>query len=216
MTETPAPPVFDAGFRQTLEDLLLWRRDVRHFRTDPLPPGALDDLIRLTCLSPSVGNSQPWRFVTVEDPARRAAVRQSFLTANAEALADYHGERARMYAGLKLTGLDRAPVQMAVFCDTDPAAGYGLGRRTMPQTLHYSVAGAIMALFLVARARGIGVGIVSIIDPAEVKAALDVPQSWDLVAYLCIGYPEADHNVPELVRTGWQDRLSPADLTLRR
>lgn len=216
MNDVPTPPVFDAAFCQSLEELLRWRRDVRHFRTDALPPGVIEELIELTCLSPSVGNSQPWRFVTVDDPARRAGVRQSFLAANADALSDYEGERARLYATLKLEGLDRAPVQMAVFCETQPAAGYGLGSRTMPQTLQYSVAGAIMALFLVARARGIGMGIVSIIDPPTVKAALSVPDSWELVAYLCIGYPEEQHNVPELVRVGWQDRLPMEELILRR
>src|SRR5690606_17930060 len=81
------PPDFDDAFRGRLELLLRWRRDVRRFRTDPLDPALLDRLLALADLAPSVGNSQPWRFVSVETPAARAAVRANFTAANAEALA---------------------------------------------------------------------------------------------------------------------------------
>lgn len=213
---TPAAPVFDEAFRQRLADLILWRRDVRRFRTDPVSPALIDALIRLACLSPSVGNAQPWRFVLVEDAAVRARVRRSYAAANSDALHAYQGDRAKLYATLKLSGMDQAPVQMAVFCETAPEEGQGLGRRTMPQTLQYSVAGAVQTLQLAARAYGIGVGVVSILDPAEVQAALEVPDTWDLVAYLCLGYPEEEHVDPELERYGWQDRLSWQTFVSRR
>ena len=65
---------FDPGFRETLGDLIAWRRDVRRFRADPVDDAVLRQCLDLACLSPSVGNSQPWRFVRVTDPDRRAAV----------------------------------------------------------------------------------------------------------------------------------------------
>lgn len=210
------PPVFDQMFRHKLEDLIEWRRDVRRFRTAPLDPDILDHLIALTCLSPSVGNAQPWRFVKVEDAVRRVQVRHCFSACNSEALHSYAGEQAKLYATLKLAGLDQAPVQLAVFCETDPEEGHRLGRQTIPQTLQYSVAGAVQTFSLAARAWGIGVGIVSILDPKEVAAILDVPKTWDMVAYLCIGYPEEEHKDPELVRHGWQDRLPMEQVVLRR
>ena len=80
-------PDFDAGFRAKLADLILWRRDVRKFRRDPLPGASIDRLLRLACLAPSVGLSEPWRFVLVEDPAKRQRMRENFKAANAEALA---------------------------------------------------------------------------------------------------------------------------------
>jgi 5,6-dimethylbenzimidazole synthase len=95
-------PEFDEAFRAQLLQLVAWRRDVRRFRPDPLPPGTLDRFIETACLAPSVGLSQPWRFVTVEDPARREAVRAEFRACNAEALASYAGDRAGRYAALKL------------------------------------------------------------------------------------------------------------------
>ena len=77
---------FDDTFRQHLRELFVWRRDVRRFRADPLPAGAIDRLIETACLSPSVGLSQPWRFVVVEDAARRRAVIDDFRACNADAL----------------------------------------------------------------------------------------------------------------------------------
>jgi 5,6-dimethylbenzimidazole synthase len=210
------PPVFDQAFQKQFINLLLWRRDVRRFRTDPIPQEDIDDLIKEACLAPSVGNCQPWRFVKVNDPKRRKLIRDSFERANNEALNDYHGERAKLYASLKLQGMDQAPVQLAVFADEETEAGMGLGRKTMPEMLDYSAVAAVQLLWLAARVKGIGVGWVSILEPDVVGRTLDVPDHWRLIAYLCIGYPEQDHVVPELVREGWQDRIDPDALTLER
>jgi 5,6-dimethylbenzimidazole synthase len=210
------PPQFDRHFNETFEQLLLWRRDVRRFRRDPVDPVLLDRLLALACLAPSVGNAQPWRFVKVDEPERRVAVRVNFVSCNSEALHDYSGERAKLYATLKLSGLDDAPVQLGVFCDRNTEAGHGLGRRTMPETMDYSVVSAIHTLWLAARIHGLGLGWVSIIDPERVRDALEVPKDWNLVAYLCLGYPEEESDEPELVRFGWQAREDMAKLVLKR
>ena len=209
-------PVFDQTFADNFEQLLVWRRDVRRFKTDALDPDTVKHLIELACLAPSVGNAQPWRFVSVANPERRAVVRRSFERCNQDALMDLHGEKARLYAQLKLSGLDDAPVQIAVLCDRGTEAGHGLGRRTMAETLDYSVVAAIHNLWLAARMVGIGVGWVSIIDPVEVTRALDVPESWHLVAYLCVGYPVDESDQPELARLGWQQRQAEAGIVLER
>lgn len=210
------PPRFDHGFRRQLEQLFRWRRDVRRFRTDPIDPAVVDTLIGLATLAPSVGNSQPWRFVKVDDPARREEIRRNFEACNRDALADYAGERARLYAELKLSGMDRAPVHLAVFVDRRTGAGAGLGRKTMPETLDYSVVGAVHTLWLAARAEEIGIGWVSILDPQQVHASLDLPEDWALVAYLCLGYPLENHLDPELERHGWQRRIDTADVVVQR
>ena len=209
-------PLFDSAFADKLTELFIWRRDVRRFTTEPASNDAVTELLEQACLAPSVGNSQPWRFVVVEDVGRRAAVRDAFEAANAEALAGYDGEKAKLYAGLKLAGLDRAPVQIAVFADPNPTEGAGLGRRTMPQAVHYSVVAAVQTLWLAARARGLGLGMISILDPLRVKQVCDVPETWDLVAYLCLGVPEEEHADPELARAGWQDRISLNRVVFKR
>lgn len=211
-----APPLFGEDFRAELDLLLRWRRDVRHFRTTPLPEGTLEDLVARACLSPSVGNSQPWRFVVVETPEKRAAIRAEFETCNAAALIAQVQDRAPNYAALKLAGLDDAPLHLAVFCDEATEAGHGLGRATMPETLRASAYGAVFALWLAARARGVGLGWVSILRPEQVAAILEVPEGWSLVAYLCLGFPSVEDDTPELERVGWQGPDDEATRILRR
>ena len=216
MSQTPAPPAFDAGFRERLDALFAWRRDVRRFDMRPLGEAEVADLLARAAQAPSVGLSQPWRFVQVESSGARAAIRGSFERCNRAALDGYEGERARLYAGLKLSGLDTAPLQWAVFCDGATAQGQGLGRATMPETLTWSVVGAIHLLWLAARARGLGLGWVSILEPGPVTEALDVPASWLFVAHLCLGWPEEEQDVPELERCGWQARTTVGRAVLVR
>jgi 5,6-dimethylbenzimidazole synthase len=202
------PPIFDRAFRDRLAKLFAWRRDVRRFKPDPVSSTLIEDLICTAALAPSVGNSQPWRFVNVETTAAREAVIANFNTCNAAALASYEGERAALYARLKLSGLREAPVHLAVFCDHATEAGSGLGRKTMPEALDYSVVAAIHTFWLCARAENLGVGWVSILDPRQVCRTLDVPAPWKLIAYLCVGFPLEEHVDPELVRHDWQPHLT--------
>lgn len=174
------PPRFDAAFKARFADLVRWRRDVRRFRSDPIEPRLIESLLALASHAPSVGLSEPWRFVLVETPARRAAIRENFARANDAALNGYAGERQARYARLKLEGLSQAPVHLAVCADETTAQGHGLGRQTMPETVRYSVVAAIQTLWLAARAEGLGVGWVSILDPEAVRATLDLPRAGRL------------------------------------
>jgi 5,6-dimethylbenzimidazole synthase len=210
------PPSFDAAFRARLRDLLIWRRDVRRFRADPLPDGTLESLIELACLAPSVGLSQPWRFVVVANDAIRTAIRQNFAACNADALSAQGASRTSLYARLKLAGLDEAPGHLAVFADRSTELGHGLGRRTMPEMIEYSAVTAVHTIWLAARAQGIGMGWVSILDPQAAAAALDVPADWKFIGYFCLGYPQADDTVPELEQSGWEQRRLPSSVILHR
>jgi len=191
-----------------LQRLLRWRRDVRHFRKDPVPEPLLEELRMAMELAPSVGNARPWQVIRVESPDLRAAIRADFLRCNAAAAARYQGRQRREYDALKLAGLDRAPVWLAVFTRIDPAEGHGLGRATMPQTLRQSTAMAIHALWLAARVRNLGLGMVSILDPARITALLQVPQDWEFSALLCLGWPEFSDDMPLLHRAGWQENTA--------
>ncbi|PNU04429.1 5,6-dimethylbenzimidazole synthase [Novosphingobium guangzhouense] len=201
-------PAFSPAFGDDLAALLAWRRDVRHFRRDPLDDALVAELLATAQLAPSVGNSQPWRFVRVRSADLRAA-----LAAHADAEvsragdAAYEGERRAAYGALKLHALDHAPEVIAVFCDEATPIGMGLGAATMPQTREWSVVMAIHTLWLAARAQGLGLGWVSIVRPDFVTELLAVAPSWRFVALLCLGHPEAEDDVPELERKGWQARL---------
>ncbi len=213
---TTASGRFGPAFQAELVELLRWRRDVRHFRGDPVPAALLETLLQTACLAPSVGLSQPWRFVSVEDPACREAVRENFRACNAEALAAQPDDHAARYARLKLAGLDQAPCHLAVFSLRDPPQGRGLGRRTMPATTAYSTVMAVHTLWLVARAAGLGLGWVSILDASAVSALLQAPADWELIGYLCLGYPEEEDDTPELQVLGWECRDPARAVLIRR
>lgn len=198
---------WDSEFRDQLHQLFRMRRDVRHFQRTALPVGAMKRLIDTACTAPSVGLSQPWRFVSVNDPSTRKQVEQDFYSQNQLAARQYNGQAQQQYLQLKLQGIRDAPEQLAVFVQQDPDQGKGLGRQTMPETVAYSVVAAIQNFWLAARAEGIGVGWVSIVDPQRTKAVLGVPASWQLIAYLCVGYPSTQATLtPELEQKNWEQR----------
>ncbi len=204
--ELVMPPEFDGDFQERLKDLIAWRRDVRRFRRDGVPQDILDDLLGLANLAPSVGNSQPWRWVNVASTQNRAGIIQNFERENNLAADTYDSDTREHYLSLKLAGLREAPVHYAVFCDEATNKGRRLGRQTMPEMLRYSAVLSVHTFWLAARAYGIGVGWVSIVDPKAVATLLDVPDDWALVAYLCVGWPEDEHVDPELQRAGWEAR----------
>lgn len=197
---------FAQSFQEELARLMRWRRDVRRFRTVPVDEALLQECLDAFLLAPSVGLSEPWRVLRVESDAARTAAYENFKTANAQALEGYAGDKAKMYAGLKLSGMAESPVQLAIYCDDETAKGAGLGAKSMPEMRRYSVVGAVNLFWLTARAKGLGVGWVSILDPVQLNQDLNAPEGWSLVAYLCVGYPETVSKTPELEKIGWEDR----------
>ncbi len=188
----------------TLARILRWRRDTRHFRPDPIPEALITTLRSAMDRAPSVGNSRPWRTFRVTSPTLRTAVRACFQRCNEDAAAAYPDARRTAYSRLKLAGLDRAPLHLAVFTETDPPEGHGLGRQTLPETLRQSTAMAIHTLWLTARAHNLGLGMVSILDGAEMERLFATPPGWSFTAYLCLGWPEFEDDTPLLDRVGWQ------------
>jgi 5,6-dimethylbenzimidazole synthase len=207
---------FSEPFREELLRLFQLRRDVRRFRPDPLPEDDFLALLEAAHTAPSVGLSQPWRFVRVQSIAARAAVTASFERANAAASAAYDDERGRLYRGLKLAGLREAPEHLLVCCHNDTSQGHGLGRATLPGTLRDSVLCAIQNLWLAARARGMAVGWISILDPEELREPLAIPPEWQWVAYLCMGWPEQERDHPELEAVGWEHRRPLSEVLFTR
>ena len=139
---------FDITQQNTLQDILTWRRDVRHFKSDPVPEDMLERLREAMQLAPSVGNARPWRIVRVKSSALRQSIRDNFEQANEKAAHLYQNEQKVEYSKLKLAGLDKAPEQFAVFTEIDPNEGHGLGRQTLPETLRQSTAMAVHTLWL--------------------------------------------------------------------
>jgi 5,6-dimethylbenzimidazole synthase len=198
---------FDESERRAVYRAIRERRDVRRgFLPEPLPDDLLNRLLEAAHNAPSVGLMQPWRFIVVRNPAIRRAIHNNFLDANQRALAEYEGERQKRYAGIKLEGILEAPQNLCVVCDSESSRGHKLGRLTMPETAIYSTVCAVQNLWLAARSEGIGVGWVSILEPALLRLTLKIPEHITPVAYLCLGYVDAFASEPDLERVGWEKR----------
>jgi len=199
---------FGDAERDAIYRVIAARRDVRRGYIDkPLPDEVLQRLLAAAHRAPSVGLMQPSRFIVVRDLAIRQAVHDLFEEANARAAATYDGEQRERYDALKLEGILEAPQNLCIVCDTGSERGHGLGRHTMPETAAYSTVCAIQNLWLAARAEGVGVGWVSILDPVRLRAALHIPEHMLPVAYLCLGYVDQFASEPELERSGWERRV---------
>lgn len=191
------------------------RRDVRRFRPDPVPDDVLERVLAAAHAAPSVGHSQPWRFVVVDDPAQRD---RAAVLADAERLAQAEQldpESARHLLDLQLEGIREAPLGVVVCCDRRaPAAGV-LGRATFPDADLWSCACAIENLWLTARAEGLGVGWVTLFAPADLAALVGLPDGVATLGWLCLGWPDERPPEPGLERAGWSRRAPLHTVVLR-
>jgi 5,6-dimethylbenzimidazole synthase len=202
-----------AAEREALYKVMRGRRDIRRFRPDPVPDAVVRRILEMAHLAPSVGFMQPWNFLLITSAEVRREVKALFEATNARELAHIDDpDRRALYARLKLEGILEAPLNLAVTCDGRRDAPFVLGRAPMPQTDLFSTCLAIQNLWLVARAEGVGVGWVSIIDPQAIARLLDLPAGVQLVAYLCVGYPTEFRPRPMLEEVGWKGRQPLADL----
>jgi len=195
----------------TLRDAIYGRRDIRKFRPDPVPDDVLHRILDAAHHAGSVGFMQPWNFIVVRDLALRRGVRASFERENARAAANYAGDRQALYASLKLEGILESPLNLCVTCD-QKRGGQVLGRNSIFETDLFSTCCAVQNLWLAARAEGVGVGWVSILDNAELARILEIPEGVVPVAYLCVGYPVEFPEQPALQTAGWRDRVPLAEL----
>ena len=196
--------------KRGLYDAIYKRRDVRRFLSDPVPKDVLARILDAAHHAGSVGFMQPWNFLIIQDKKIREAVYQNFLSANQQAAKRFSGEKGDLYDSLKLEGILECPINICVTCDSSRLGSHVLGRDTIPETDVFSTCCAIQNLWLAARAEGLGVGWVSILDVNQLKEELKIPKPIHLVAYLCLGYPEEFLDRPMLEKAGWAKRI-PVD-----
>jgi nicotinate-nucleotide--dimethylbenzimidazole phosphoribosyltransferase len=201
----------DDATRAALAAVIDGRRDVRRFRPDPVDDALIECVLGAAHRAPSVGLSQPWRFVVVRSTETRARVRALAERERARQAASF-GPRARAFLDQKVEGVLEAPVGVCVCCVPPPAGTEVLGRATIPATDIYSTACAIQNLWLTARADGLGVGWVSFYRPDELRAVLGIPEAVEPVAWLCVGWPDERPVRPGLERAGWAQRRPLADV----
>ncbi|GAB3066793.1 hypothetical protein GCM10027053_32950 [Intrasporangium mesophilum] len=199
----------------SLDRVIGARRDIRRFRPDPVPEDVLTAVLTAGHRGPSVGHSQPWRFVVVTDPATRDAAALMADRARLRQAAGMTEDSARGLLDLRLEGIREAPIGLVVACDRrTPAAGV-LGRATFPDTDLWSCAAAIENMWLSARAHGLGLGWVTLFEPSELADLLGLPDGVETLGWLCLGWPDERPPEPGLERAGWSKRLPLEAVVMR-
>lgn len=205
--EPEALGAFPEEARRAVYECIGLRRDVRHFKPEmPVDSAVLTRILEAAHQAPSVGHSQPWGFVLLVDTAQRERIRQSFLKCREAEAARFPSGRRAAYLAHKLEGIREAPLNLCVTVDLRDRGEAILGTTAQPEALRASVCCAVQNLWLAARVEGIGVGWVSIVEPAVLRQELELPPGVEPVAYLCLGHPVAFRRRPMLEETGWQAR----------
>ncbi|ODT18752.1 MAG: 5,6-dimethylbenzimidazole synthase [Mesorhizobium sp. SCN 65-12] len=206
---------FDHLARDAVYHAIATRRDVRsHFTPAPVDDDVLARLLQAAHHAPSVGYMQPWNFIVVRDMQRRQQVRDLFLAAREQELPAIEEERRALYRKLKLEGICESSLNLCVTCDRQRSRNSPLGRWHNPEMDLYSTVCAVQNFWLAARAEGVGVGWVSIIDAGALKQLLSIPEHVTPVAYLCVGRVSEFAQRPDLETHGWGRRLPLPDLIM--
>ena len=199
MSDTPHP--FSAAERAAVYRAIAERRDMRHFRPDPVDPAVLQRLLVAAHQAPSVGLMQPWRFLRMTEPGLRQKIHGLVAEAR-QCTASALDDRAQEFLKLKVEGILECG-ELLVAALMDGRERHIFGRRTLPEMDLASVACAIQNLWLAARAEGLGLGWVSIFDPEALARLLNMPAGAKPVAILCLGHVDAFYPAPMLVLEGW-------------
>ena len=203
----PAAPFTDAE-RAAVYRAIHTRRDVRNeFLGVDVPREVVMRILDAAHHAPSVGFMQPWNFIVIRDAGVRGSVHEAFQRAACAEERALPQERRALYRNLKLEGILKAPLNICVTCDRGRFGATGLGRTQQPDTDILSTACAVQNLWLAARAEGIGVGWVSILQDADLRGILGIPDEIAIVAYLCVGYVSQAYSQPELELRRWARRL---------
>lgn len=214
MTKVKSPAnEFTEEERRGLYRAVYERRDVRsQFLPDQIPESVIARLLSAAHHAASVGFMQPWDFILIEDRSIRQSVKDLFDRENQRAADNYQGETAALYKSLKLEGILDSPLNICVTCDRTRGGPNVLGRNTIIETDLFSACLAVQNLWLAARAEGVGVGWVSIVDPIELSKLLRLPEQVYPLAYLCLGYVTEFLPIPELELKRWRTRIPLRDL----
>jgi nicotinate-nucleotide--dimethylbenzimidazole phosphoribosyltransferase len=199
---------FDDDTVSALHRVIRARRDVRRYRPDPVPDELLRSVLAAGHQAPSVGHSQPWRFVVITEQTTRD---RAVLLSDRERLrqaAQLEPDRRTRLLDLQLEGIREAPVGVVVACDRRAAAAGVLGRASFPDADLWSCACAIQNIWLAARAAGLGLGWVTLFQPSDLAELLGLPDGVQTLGWLCLGWPDERPPEPGLERAGWSRRLS--------
>ena len=190
-------------------EVIYRRRDVRaQFNGEPVDPEVLSRVLSAANAAPSVGMSQPWDFILVEDPALRTKFADHVEQERIAFEGLLEGERMATFSKIKIEGILDSTIGIVVTYDSRRDGPVVLGRNTIDDAGLYSVCLAIENLWLAATNEGLGVGWVSFYKEEFLSGLMDLPANVRPIAWLCFGPVTHLEKIPDLERMGWQSRRS--------
>lgn len=208
----PSRDAFPPRLRRGLYEAIFRRRDIRAFRSDPVPDEILARVLVAAHHAPSVGFTQPWDFIVVRDLERRREAHRVFERERLKNATQFAGARREKFLSLKLEGILDAPLNLIVTCEPGRFGPGVLGKVAIREVEEYSTCLAVGNLWLAARAEGLGVGWVSILRNDALRKIFAIPRGVIPIAYLCIGYAKSFPRRPLLETAQWAPRLPPSKL----
>ncbi|MGB3751732.1 MAG: 5,6-dimethylbenzimidazole synthase [Arcobacteraceae bacterium] len=190
--------------QKLLHNIIISRRDIRgnNFLSKKIKKRYINKILDAGLHAPSVGFSQPWKFLVIENDEVKKSVYENFNQAYDKSKKYF--KNRKLYTKLKLEGIIETPINIAVFYKKPTKKV--LGQTSSKKMGEYSVVCAIQNMWLMARALNIGLGWVSILDHKKVQKTLKVSSKYKLVGYLCVGYPKEFLDIPELETLKWEKK----------
>jgi 5,6-dimethylbenzimidazole synthase len=188
--------------RDAIYRVIQQRRDIRHFLSDPIEKTTLDRILRAGHQAPSVGLMQPWRIIRITDRKIRSSI-QKLVDRERIKTAEQLAERQHEFLKLKVEGIETC-AELLVVALMDQREEHIFGRRTMPEMDLASVACAIQNMWLASRAEGIGMGWVSLFEPADLGHLLAIPNDAQAIAIICLGHVDEFYSAPMLALENWR------------
>ena len=205
---------FNSQDLETLTKIIASRRDVRgnNFINKKISKKKLNTILESALHAPSVGFSQPWRFVIVDDE-KRDDVYKHFSKSYEKSKSKFKDRP--IYNSLKLEGIKESNINIAVYYKK-PQKDI-LGQTYMKRSGEYSVVCAILNMWLTARAMNIGMGWVSILKPKKINKIFNInKKEYKFVAYLCFGYTKEFLDEPELKTLKWEKQKELQDCIISK
>ena len=189
------------------------RRDVRsNFTSEPIDEQVLTRILKAAHHAPSVGFSQPWNFILIENIETRKKIKESFEKEKARSSNLIEEPKRSKYLSYKLEGILESSINVCVTYDPTKSGPFVIGRTSIPETGTFSVCCAVQNMWLAARTEGIGVGWVSILSNETLRDVLNIPDHVVPIAYLCLGHVSKFEPRPDLETSGWLPRLKLDDV----
>ncbi|EKE00988.1 MAG: nitroreductase [uncultured bacterium] len=169
------------------EDILKSRRSIRDYEDKTISPELLQKILTDACQAPSATNLQPWRFIVIQDRKlmqRISDESKKNLLREIEANPNSHQKQYEKMLHDRPNLFYNAPCLVII-------AG-----KNENEYFHRDCALAAAYFMFAATAKNLGtcwVGLGSKIEDAALRKEIGLPEDYEIVATLTVGYP---HTIP--------------------